>query len=85
MWTLCCLFETLAVMESVKKAKIQLAKNVRMWRAAARLTQEELADAATLERSQISLIEREAANPSLKTLCQLADALQVPLSQLLAE
>ena len=44
-----------------------------------------LADEAKLERSQVSLIEREAGKPTLSTLCQLAGALGVTVAQLLTE
>lgn len=71
-------------MQSFDQVRHALAENVRIARAKSRLSQEALADAASLERSQISLIERELANPSLATLCQLADALEMPLPQLLA-
>ena len=70
--------------QKFENVQAELGRNVRAARARARLTQEALADLAALERSQISLIERELANPSLSTLCQLANALQVPISQLIA-
>lgn len=72
-------------MQKFKNLQAELGRNVRAARARARLTQEALADLADLERSQISLIEREIANPSLATLCQLANALGVTLAQLFAQ
>ena len=84
MSTRCSLFETLTRMETVDKVRAELARNLRMLRAAARVTQEDLADRADLQRSQISQIEQELGNPSLKTLCQLADALDLTVSELLA-
>lgn len=64
-------------MQKFENLQAELGRNVRAARARVRLTQEALADLADLERSQISLIEREMANPSLSTLCQLANALGV--------
>ena len=72
-------------MQKFKDVQIELGKNVRAARARARMTQEALADGARLERSQVSLIEREAGNPTLSTLCQLAEALGVTVAQLMAE
>jgi len=71
-------------MESLDSVRANLATNVRMLRAAMRVSQEEIADQAGLERSQVSLIERELGNPSLKTLCQLSDAMGVPVPELLS-
>ncbi len=48
-----------------------------------RLSQEELAHRAGLHRTYISDIERGARNPSLKTLNRLADALEMPTSDLI--
>ncbi|PZQ78235.1 MAG: XRE family transcriptional regulator [Variovorax paradoxus] len=71
-------------MESVEKVRADLARNLRMLRAAARVTQEDLAHRANLQRSQISQIEQEQGNPSLKTLCQLADAFDLVVCELLS-
>ena len=46
------------------------------------LSQEVLADRASLDRTYISLLERGKRNPSLRCLVKIADALGVPLSQL---
>lgn len=72
-------------MQKLKDVQAELGRNVRAARARARLTQEALADEAGLERSQVSLIEREAGNPTLSTLCQLAGALGVTVAQLVLE
>jgi len=72
-------------MQKFNDVQAELGRNVRAARARGRLTQEALADAAGLERSQVSLIEREAGNPTLSTLCQLAGALGVTVAQLLTE
>lgn len=46
------------------------------------LSQEALADAAGLDRTYLSGIERGERNPSLSALFRLTDALNVPLSAL---
>ena len=47
------------------------------------LSQEALADRAGLHRTYISQIERGLKSPSLKSLEQIANALGIPLSNLL--
>jgi transcriptional regulator with XRE-family HTH domain len=48
------------------------------------MTQEELAFAASLDRTYISRLERNLKSPTLNTLLQLGDALGVPASTLVA-
>jgi DNA-binding XRE family transcriptional regulator len=59
-----------------------LATNTRIGRAAARLSQDELAAAAGLGRNQISAIER-GANPTIETVERLAKALGATVAELL--
>jgi ribosome-binding protein aMBF1 (putative translation factor) len=47
-------------------------------------SQERLANRAELNRSYMGEIERATAMPSLATAAKLADALEVPLSELIA-
>ncbi|WP_126456846.1 helix-turn-helix domain-containing protein [Sulfuriflexus mobilis] len=47
------------------------------------ISQEELADRASLHRTYISQIERGLKSPSLRSLGQIADALEVTLSNLI--
>jgi len=63
----------------------RLAKNVRRERMAKGISQEQLALSAEVDRTFVSQIEREIANPSLRTLCQIAAALQVDPVALLIE
>lgn len=49
------------------------------------LSQEELAQRAGLHRTYVSDIERGARNPSLKTLCRLAEGLGITTAQLIKE
>lgn len=58
---------------------------VRAFRTAAEWSQEELAHRAGVHWTYVSGIERGVRNPSLGVSWQLADALGVPLGQLLGE
>lgn len=49
------------------------------------LSQEALADKVGIDRTYASQIERAIANPSLSVLCNMANALEITLSQLLGE
>lgn len=60
-----------------------VCKSVHERRDQLRISQEELASRAGLHRTYISDIERGARNPSLKTLCRLAEALELTTSDLI--
>jgi len=62
-----------------------LADAIRRRRAAAGISQEELADRAELHRTYISLVERSKRNITVDALDRIATALEVPASRLLAE
>lgn len=66
------------------KLRDDLALNLKVRRAELSISQEQLALKADTERMQISLIERRMGNPTLKTLHQIADALGMEVSELLA-
>lgn len=57
---------------------------IRRHRDLLRLSQEELADRAGLDRSYLGGVERGARNPSMKTLQKIADALGADLDVLFA-
>lgn len=61
-----------------------LGNVLRRERMARGLSQEELADRATLHRTYISQLERGLKSPSLAKLADLAAALRVPLPELVA-
>jgi len=63
----------------------EIASVVKNRRATLGISQEELAHLAEIDRTYASQIERAIANPSLQVLCNLAEALQISLSQLLGE
>lgn len=49
------------------------------------LSQEGLADLAGMHRTYVSEIERGLRNPSFRNLFKLATALEIPLSELVAQ
>lgn len=57
---------------------------IRRHRTLVRLSQEELADRAGLDRTYVSGIERGRRNPSLRIVQQLADALGVDIDVIFA-
>jgi len=62
--------------------KIQLGCVIKQLRIQRGLTQEHLAEKASLHRTYLSDIERGARNPSLETLVRLATALQTSLEEI---
>ena len=62
-----------------------LATNLRVARARAGFSQERLAILANVDRSIVSAIENERGNPTHKTLCALADALNTTPCRLYEE
>ena len=63
-------------------ARQVFARNLRRYRRVRDVSQEELALEAGLSRSYVSGIEREMRNVSIDTMGALADALGVPLKEL---
>lgn len=49
------------------------------------LSQEQLAERADLHRTYVSMVERAVRNISVDALCGIADALDLPASQLVAQ
>jgi DNA-binding XRE family transcriptional regulator len=60
-----------------------IAKNVRELRAAKGMSQEDLAGAAQIDRSYVSLIENEHFSISIDQIEKLADALGIAIHELL--
>lgn len=58
------------------------AKSLRHYRLLRKLSQEELADAAGLDRTYISMLERSIKSPSLRSMYLIARQLDVPLAEL---
>jgi len=62
----------------------RLAMNIKRLRAEQALSQEELAERASLHRTYISGVERAVRNPTITVLEKIAVALGVPLADLVA-
>ncbi len=62
-----------------------VGRNVRALRSTLKLSQEELAFRAGLDRSYISLIERGMGNPSILAVARISEALGVALSELFGD
>ena len=60
-----------------------VGRNIRRLRKERGLTQEQLADQAGMAMRYLSGVERGEENPTLRFLAKLADALGVPLADLL--
>jgi transcriptional regulator with XRE-family HTH domain len=69
-------------MSSECKNSNRFGHAVRTARAAAGLTQEELADRAGLDRSYIGGVERGERNPTLSVIEKIAEGLGVTLAEL---
>jgi XRE family transcriptional regulator, regulator of sulfur utilization len=65
-------------------ASEMLARNMRVLRAARRLSQEKLALAAGISQAQVSAIERGKGNPTIASLQRIADVLGVEMAALFA-
>jgi transcriptional regulator with XRE-family HTH domain len=65
------------------EARTQFAANLRKQRERSGLSQEALADACDLHRTEISLLERRKRSPRLETIVILARGLGVSASELL--
>ena len=61
------------------------AANLRRYRRASNLSQERLAGLAGVDRTYVSSCERGLRNVTIGTLAELARALRVPASALIAE
>lgn len=83
MWTVTIQRTDHRGMSSYEVAQKTLAGNIRTRRKAIGLSQEALALEADVNRTFVSQIERAIGNPSLHTICRLADRLEVPCFELL--
>ena len=66
------------------KRKAALAANIKAIRLEKGLAQERLALDAGVDRTLVSKIERQIANPSLEILVKLSTTLKVPITALLS-
>ncbi len=65
-----------------KQIVFKVGKKIKLIREIKKLSQENLAQLAQLERNSIGLIERGATNPTLHSLNQIACALGVDIVEL---
>jgi transcriptional regulator with XRE-family HTH domain len=65
-----------------RRIEAALARNLREWRVKRGWSQTELASRAGLSKGMLSQIEQAQTNPSIATLCKLANALGVALPKL---
>ena len=68
---------------SISKLKAALRANVKARRKELGISQEKLALLSGVDRSYMSEIERQIANPSIEALLRISNALQMPASELL--
>ena len=66
-------------------SQLRFGQQVRKYRSLAQLTQQVLAQRASMYRSYIGRIESGYANPTLLAIVALARALAVPVDALMAE
>lgn len=66
-----------------KTTKRSFAEVLRQVRQEKGLSQEELADRAGLHRTYISQIERGLKSPSLRSIEQITEALEIPMASLI--
>jgi transcriptional regulator with XRE-family HTH domain len=71
-------------MAGVMTPEERFASNLRRYRKAAKLTQEQLAAKTELHPTEISRLERGVRNPRLATIARLARGLGVGAEQLVA-
>jgi len=64
---------------------VAFAAVLRKHRAAKGISQERLAEKADIHPTHVGLIERSLRNPSLKVCKAIADALGLPLAQMITE
>ena len=69
----------------LRQILLQVGQRVKRRREELGLSQEDLADAADLHRTYVSLLETGKRNASLLTLCKIAVALNIRLSDLLED
>ena len=68
---------------SISKLKAPLSVNIKLRRKELGISQEKLALVSGVDRSYMSEIERQLANPSIEALLRISNALQIPASRLL--
>ncbi|CAN4274392.1 COG1476 Predicted transcriptional regulators [Methylophilaceae bacterium] len=68
-----------------KELKLILSANIKQLRNEKKIAQEKLGLEAGVDRTLVSKIERQVANPSLEILTKIARQLNVPVTDLLSK
>ena len=68
-----------------KELKLILSANIKQLRNEKKIAQEKLGLEAGVDRTRVSKIERQVANPSLEILTKIARQLNVPVTDLLSK
>jgi transcriptional regulator with XRE-family HTH domain len=71
--------------KSFSEMQALLSENIKALRSERALAQERLGLEAGVDRTLVSKIERQIANPTLEILVKLANCLDVPVHRLLSE
>jgi len=61
-----------------------IGSNIKRLRKSRKLTQEKFSESIQIEKARLSRIENGKANPTVKTLVRIADALETNLSYLIS-
>jgi transcriptional regulator with XRE-family HTH domain len=71
-------------LKDIPKAEIQkvLGQSIRKHRVRLDLTQEQLSEKSQMHRTYLADIERGKRNPSIETVRRLAQALEIPISEI---
>lgn len=70
--------------QNFTQLKENLSANIKALRKAQKLSQEDFAHEAGIDRTYVSQLERKLRNPSLSVLSKLADSLGTDIASLLA-
>ena len=60
-----------------------MGRNIRDARSSRKMTQQQLADQAGLDRTYISLVEHGKQNITISAIVNIAEALDIPVNQLI--
>ncbi len=66
----------------IEKIHEKFSQKIQIERVKQKLSQEKLAELANIHRTTVSAIERCAMSPSLETICNIANALNMDLQEI---
>lgn len=76
--------ERLSLLDEQKETREKIGKRIRQLREATKLSQEKFANEFSLDRSQVSRVERGVTNIEINTLIEYCRALDVTLQEFFA-